>query len=73
MRFKVKLALSGGGNRELELEDCSSVQDAIEQAKSTYNNCVIKSVDLLPKAGYVRAYSDGEQIEVPVDSIYIPF
>lgn len=73
MRFKVKLTTNSGGARELELEDCTSVQDAIDQATSIYKKCTINSVDLLPKAGYVRAYSDGDQIEVPVGSIYIPF
>lgn len=73
MKFKVNLTTSGGSVRELEFEDCTSVQDAIDQANTTCKNCTINSVDLIPKAGWVRLYSDGDQIEIPDNSIYIPF
>lgn len=72
MRFKVKLTTKSGGEREIEI-DATSVQDAKDQTKQTYKDCTIHEVDLIPKEGYLRLYSDGEQTEAPVESIYKPF
>lgn len=72
MRFKVKLTTKGGARREIEI-DATSVQDARDQTNETYKDCTIHDVDLIPKAGYLRLYSDGEQTEAPVESIYKPF
>lgn len=72
MRFKVKLTTKGGGKREIEI-DATSIQDAKDQANETYKDCTIHDVDLMPRAGYVRLYSHGEQTEAPVETIYKPF
>lgn len=72
MRFKVKLTTKDGGKREIEI-DATSVQDAKNQTNETYKDCTIHDVDLIPKAGYVRLYSHGEQTEAPVETIYEPF
>lgn len=72
MMFKVKLITSGGGQREIEIE-ATSVQDARDQTTTTYKNCTILDVDLIPKKGHIRVYASGDQIELPQESIYIPF
>jgi hypothetical protein len=72
MRFKVKLKTKDGRKREIEI-DATSLQDAREQVNETYKGCTIHNVDLMPKAGYIRLYSHGEQTEAPVETIYEPF
>lgn len=72
MMFKVKLITSGGGKRELDLE-ATSVQDARDQVNQTYKNCEITNVDLIPKKGQIRLFWQGDQIEAPENSLYVPF
>lgn len=72
MRFKVKLTTKGGGKREVEI-DATSVQDVKDRVEETYKDCTIQGIDLIPRSGYVRLYSHGEQLEVPIESIYKPF
>ena len=73
MQFLVKLKTNRGGLREVELT-ASSVQDAIDQAKESYKDCVIRDVDLIPKSrNSIRLYSHGDQTECDASLIYRPF
>jgi hypothetical protein len=72
MKFKLDITTSGGGERTIE-QEATSVQDAITLVTTTYPKCKIKTIDLIPKSGCARIYSNGDQLEVPVGVIYIPF
>lgn len=72
MRFKLDITTSGGGKRTIEQEG-TSVQDAITKVTTTYPKCKVNSIDLIPKSGCARIYSNGDQLEIPVELIYIPF
>lgn len=72
MRFKLNITTSGGGKRTIEQEG-TSVQDAITQVTTTYPKCKVNTIDLIPKSGFARIHSNGDQLEVPAEVSYIPF
>ena len=72
MQFKLYITTSGDGKRTIEQEG-TSVEDAITLVTTTYPKCKVNTIDLIPKSGYARIYSNGDQLEVPVEVIYIPF
>lgn len=72
MQFKLDITTSGGGERIIE-QEATSVQDAITQVTTTYPKCKVNTIDLIPKPGCAWIYSNGDQLEVPVEVIYIPF